>query len=239
MAVMAKAPREGAVKTRLTPPLAPAAAAALSESFLADVTERVREAARTVPIAPFLAYAPAGAEARFAGLVRPDTGLVLADGETIIEAGICGIGRSLFQATKSLLRSGFSGACMVSADAPSLPVEVLCEAASALAEDGDRMVLGPAEDGGYYLIGLKTAHRRIFQDIRWSSETVARETEARAREIGLPSVLLPFWYDVDDAATLGRLQTALDTGAERAEASRACLARLGVARQLNGRQVKQ
>ncbi|MGH7122220.1 MAG: TIGR04282 family arsenosugar biosynthesis glycosyltransferase [Acetobacteraceae bacterium] len=234
MAVMAKAPREGAVKTRLTPPLVPAAAVALSASFLADVLEKVHEAARTAPIAPFLAYAPKGAEERFAGIVAPATGLVLADGEAVVEASICGIGRSLFQATASLLGSGFAGACLVSADAPSLPVDVLCEAACALAEEGDRMVLGPAEDGGYYLIGLKALHRRVFQDIRWSSETVALETKARAHEIGLSVALLRSWYDVDDAATLGRLLRALDAGTERAEASKACLAGLGVARQAAG-----
>lgn len=232
MAVMAKAPREGTVKTRLTPPLAPAAAVALSASFLADVMAKIHEAARTTPIAPFLAYAPAGAEARFAGIIAPATGLVLADGEAVVEAGICGIGRSLFQATRSLLGRGFVGACMVSADAPSVPVEVLCEAASALAAAGERMVLGPAEDGGYYLIGLKALHRRVFQDIPWSSETVALETKARAREIGLPVVLLRSWYDVDDAATLSRLIRALDAGTERAAASKACLEQLGVARHI-------
>ncbi len=228
MAVMAKAPREGVVKTRLTPPFAPAAAVALSESFLADVTEKIREAARAAPISPFVAYAPAGAEARFAGVVAPGTRFVLADGEAIREAGISGIGRGLFQATASLLGNGFAGACMVSADAPSLPVAVLSEAALALAREGDRMVLGPAEDGGYYLIGLKALHRRIFQDIAWSSATVAKETAARAREIGLPVVLLRYWYDVDDEATLRRLSGALDAGTERAPATKACLARLGV-----------
>jgi len=226
-AVMAKAPREGAVKTRLTPPLTPAAAVALSEGFLTDVVEKIHEAAQAAPIVPFIAYAPAAAEAHFAGFVARGTRLVLADGEAISEDGISGIGRSLLQATQSLLRCGFTAACMVSADAPSLPAAVLCEAAWALAEEGERMVLGPAEDGGYYLIGLKGRHPRIFQNIPWSSEKVADETVARAREIGLPVVLLRAWYDVDDEVTLRRLSRALDGGAERAEATKACLARLG------------
>ena len=67
------------------------------------------------------------------------------------------------------------------------------------------MVLGPADDGGYYLIGLKHAHRRLFQDIAWSTPTVLASTLDRAREIGLECTQLPSWYDVDDAASLRRL----------------------------------
>lgn len=228
MAVMAKAPRQGAVKTRLTPPLKPAEAVALSESFLTDVTGKIHEAAATAPITPFLAYAPAGAEAHFADLVAPGTHLVLADGEAIAEPGIAGIGRSLFQATQSLFQSGYGAVSMVSADAPTLPALTLAEAAHRLARPGERMVLGPAADGGYYLIGLKAPYRRLFQEISWSSETVTEETIARAREIGLEVVLLHPWYDVDDEATLGRLCSALDRNVEQAPATKAALARLGL-----------
>lgn len=224
MAVMAKAPREGVVKTRLTPPLTAAEAVALSQCFLADVVAKIHEAARMAPITPFVAYAPRGAEACFAG-VAAGTRLVLADGEAINETGVSGIGRSLLQAMRSLIGSGFAGALMVSADSPSLPAAILAEAALTLARPGERMVLGPAEDGGYYLIGLKAAEPRIFADIAWSSPVVAQETAARARETGLPVALLPPWYDVDDEATLRRLSRALEDGQERAEASRKLLSR--------------
>ncbi|MGH7067478.1 MAG: TIGR04282 family arsenosugar biosynthesis glycosyltransferase, partial [Acetobacteraceae bacterium] len=186
------------------------------------------EAAEMAPITPFLAYAPAGAEAHFADLVTPGTQLVLADGEAIAEPGIAGIGRGLFQATRSLFRSGYGAISLVSADAPTLPVVTLAEAAHRLARPGERMVLGPAADGGYYLIGLKALYPRLFEEISWSSETVAEETVARAREIGLEVVLLHSWYDVDDEATLGRLCSALDRDAEQAPATKAALARLGL-----------
>ena len=64
---------------------------------------------------------------------------------------------------------------------------------------------GPSEDGGYYVLGLKTPHARLFEDIDWSTERVAGQTLDRAREIGLPVHVLPAWYDVDDAASLRRL----------------------------------
>ncbi|MGH7051408.1 MAG: TIGR04282 family arsenosugar biosynthesis glycosyltransferase [Acetobacteraceae bacterium] len=225
---MAKAPQQGAVKTRLTPPLQPAEAVLLSESFLIDITGTLHEAAQAAPITPFLAYAPLGAEARLKAIVAAGTRLVLADGGAVAEPGVCGIGRSLLQAARRLFAQGYGAVSMVSADAPTLPATTLAEAAHALARPGDRMVLGPAADGGYYLIGLKAPHRRLFQDISWSSETVAAETVARAREIGLEVVLLRTWYDVDDEATLGRLRRALDRGAEQAPATKAALARLGL-----------
>jgi hypothetical protein len=76
-------------------------------------------------------------------------------------------------------------------------------------------VLGPSSDGGYYLLGLKTAHERMFQDIAWSTECVAEQTLARANEIGLGVDVLPLWYDVDDVQDLRLLYKQLrrDNGA--------------------------
>jgi len=71
------------------------------------------------------------------------------------------------------------------------------------------MVLGPASDGGYYLIGLKRPHRHLFTQIAWGTETVARSTCERAAEIGLATTLLPEWYDIDDIETLGWLKDEL------------------------------
>jgi hypothetical protein len=67
--------------------------------------------------------------------------------------------------------------------------------------DGRASLLGPATDGGYYLIGLKNAHRAVFSRIEWSTPSVARTTLQRAQEIALDVTLLPEWYDIDDAET--------------------------------------
>src|SRR5207245_10682807 len=70
---------------------------------------------------------------------------------------------------------------------------------------GDRVVLGPADDGGYYLIGLKQDHCRLFEEIDWSTERVLEQTMQRAAELDLEVKILPTGYDVDDRATLRRL----------------------------------
>jgi hypothetical protein len=97
----------------------------------------------------------------------------------------------------------------VNGDSPTLPPALLAAAVETMRRDGDRMVLGPASDGGYYLIGLKRPHRRLFEEIAWGTEAVAEQTLERANEIGLEAVTLPEWYDVDDAETLGWLRSEL------------------------------
>ena len=73
-------------------------------------------------------------------------------------------------------------------------------------------MLGPALDGGYYLLGLKAQHRRLFEDIAWSTQHVARQTRERAAELRLPMHILPTWYDVDDVSALKMLVAELFEG---------------------------
>ena len=93
-------------------------------------------------------------------------------------------------------------------------------------------MLGPAEDGGYYLIGMKSADPALFSDIAWSTETVAAQTRERAAARGLELVELDPWYDVDDSAALERLlrdlldPTALDPPPYPAPATGNCVRRL-------------
>src|SRR5213076_3440316 len=96
-----------------------------------------------------------------------------------------GLGASLFDAADDLLAAGYGAACLVNSDSPTLPSSLLVDAARALSVPGDRLVLGPAEDGGYYLIGMKRPHRRLFEDIDWSTELVFRQTLDRAAELAL------------------------------------------------------
>lgn len=71
------------------------------------------------------------------------------------------------------------------------------------------MVLGGSDDGGFYLLGVKRLHPRLFEQVDYSTERVFNQTLERAKEIGLPAELLPNWYDVDDAGTLERLRQEL------------------------------
>ena len=212
--VMAKAPQAGRSKTRLCPPLEHAQAAAMSAAFLRDITENIVLAGHHADIAGLIAYAPAGGEHLFDGHLAEGTRLLLADGTPEMPADVTGFGRCLLHAIQGMLAMGHDAACVLNSDSPTLPTSNLVRAAQALLAPGERVVLGPAEDGGYYLLGLKSAHVRMFADIAWSTETVADATRARAAELGLHVVELPTWYDVDDRSSLGRLlhETRLGSG---------------------------
>jgi hypothetical protein len=197
VAIMAKASVAGTVKTRLVPPLTNEEAAELNTCCLTDVAANIVAAAIQVPIQGFVAYYPLGSEPFFDDL--------LPVGFKLLPPREATIGRSLFHAARDLFDAGYSSVCLVNADSPTLPTEFLVETARRLREAGDRVVLGPAADGGYYLIGLKQFHRRLFEEIDWSTERVFRQTLARAAEIGVTVAPLPEWYDVDDKATLAML----------------------------------
>jgi rSAM/selenodomain-associated transferase 1 len=206
--VMAKAPRAGYSKTRLCPPLRPEQAAVLSAAFLRDITENIALAARERPVAGYVAYAPEGQEARFDGHLAAGTGLLLADGSPLMPTNVQGFGKCLLHAVMAMLARGHGSAAVLNSDSPTLPTALLARAAAELARDGDRIVLGPADDGGYYLLGMKAAHAHLFSDIAWSTDSVAATTRLRAAQLGIPVVELPMWYDVDDGDALRRLLAA-------------------------------
>jgi hypothetical protein len=193
------------VKTRLVPPLTPEAAGAVSASFLRDITENILLAGREHGISGYVAYAPVGFEALFDGVLAPGTRLVPADGSGDMPPRVQGFGRALLHAARSLFALGHQAVCLLNSDSPTLPTSLLSEAARLLAEPGDRVVLGPADDGGYYVIGMKAPHAHLFEDIAWSTDRVADQTRERARALGLEVVELATWYDVDDLAALVRL----------------------------------
>jgi uncharacterized protein len=205
IAVMAKASRPGLTKTRLVPPLTYDEAAALNTAFLQDVTDNiVLAASRAAPhcgIAGYAAYGPTGSHDFFHRHFSASIGL--------IEAWLPNFGDCLYHTICEIFARGHAGAVVLNSDSPSLPTALLNETAEMLARPGDRAVLGPSSDGGYYLLGLKADHRRMFDDIAWSTERVAEQTRERAREIGLNVHVLPDWYDVDDVETLRRLHAEL------------------------------
>jgi rSAM/selenodomain-associated transferase 1 len=200
IAVMAKASKPGRTKTRLAPPLTGAEAALFNTAFLQDIASNLLVAGAQASISGYMAYGPPG-EAGFFAFLPPEIGL--------FEAWRPDFGACLAGAIADLLGRGHRAACVLNADSPTLPTAYLVEAARVLAEPGDRAVLGPSDDGGYYLLGLKREHARLFQDVAWSTDIVAAQTLERAAEIGLPIHRLPIWHDVDDAAALLRLRAEL------------------------------
>jgi rSAM/selenodomain-associated transferase 1 len=197
IAVMAKASAPGRTKTRLVPPLTFDEAAALNTAFLKDIADNLLLAARDAAIAGYAAYAPPGSEGFFNRVLPAAIGL--------IDASMSHFGDCLFRTIQEVFARGHGSAVVLNSDSPTLPTAFLVETAAMLARPGERAVLGPSSDGGYYLLGLKTAHRRLFDDIAWSTERVAAQTLERAREMGLDVHMLPVWYDVDDIEGLRRL----------------------------------
>lgn len=200
---MAKAPQAGAVKTRLVPPLDGEEAALLNTCFLRDVTGCIATLT-SESIHGYVAYTPAGHESAFGGLLPAGFGLLPQRGAHL--------GERLLHATEDFLAAGYEAVCLINSDSPTLPSALLRQAIYALTPVGDRVVLGKAVDGGYYLIGSKKAHARLFEDITWSSASVFDQTMERARELGLDAEILPAWYDVDDLESLRWLCEELFAG---------------------------
>jgi rSAM/selenodomain-associated transferase 1 len=202
IAAMAKASLPGRTKTRLVPPLTFEEAAALNTVFLKDVFANIAEASRAVPIRAFAAYGPVGEERFFEDLMEPSPGLIPAE--------FSNFGECLFAAVEGMLAAGCSCACVLNADTPDLPTAYLVRIARELAGGRDRVVIGPADDGGYYTLGISRPHQRLFAEIDWSTERVFAQTLDRAAELGLEVITLPRWNDIDDAQSLRYFATRVD-----------------------------
>jgi rSAM/selenodomain-associated transferase 1 len=183
LGLFAKQPVPGQVKTRLAADTAPAWAAAVAEAFLLDLLARLS----AVPARRVLAYAPAGASAYFAGVAR-DRFLITpqADGD---------LGRRMAVFFAEQLRAGARAVVLLGTDSPTVPVAFVEEAFAEL-ESAD-VVLGPATDGGYYLVGCAGAVPPLFDGVPWSSPRVLWETVGRLAGSGRRLAVLPPWYDVD------------------------------------------
>ncbi len=204
LAIMSKAPRPGKVKTRLSPPLTPDQAAAINTCFLRDTTTNIASLAEVSACAGVISYTPVGDEHLFEGLLPPGYRLLPQRGDDF--------GERLLTTAQDLFRCGFSSVCLIDSDSPTVPRVAFDMAVDALQRPGDRIVLGPSQDGGYYLIGMKQAHPAPFENITWSTSAVFAETVAAIDRIGVELILLPLWYDVDDAATLSILRSELIDG---------------------------
>ncbi|MEW5988091.1 MAG: TIGR04282 family arsenosugar biosynthesis glycosyltransferase [Chloroflexota bacterium] len=201
--VVAKRPAAGQTKTRLSAVLSPETAATLYECFLQDTLDRVRE---TPGVRPVVAYLPEDAEDYF-GQLAPDFDRIAQVGPDL--------GARLDNALSHYLKNGYERAVIMNSDGPTLPAAYLVQAFRELNGAAD-MVLGPCDDGGYYLIGLKRPAPRLLREVRMSTPQVTADTLALATAEGLRVALLPTWYDVDDADSLARLVTELTTAPEPA-----------------------
>ena len=150
--------------------------------------------------APVIAYTPSKSRPFFAELA-PDFLLLPQVGD--------GLSDRLTRIFQQMLDTGHDGAIATDSDSPTLPTERLQEAVDRLAAGCADVVLGPSDDGGYYLIGLRQLHPALFDAMPWSTPQVYEETVARAVALGLPVTSLASWYDVDTPTEFERLRAQM------------------------------
>ena len=202
IAVMAKAPAAGAVKTRLVPPLTPVQAAEFYRALMLDQFDHMR----MYPSATrYVFYTPADAAETFHSLAGGDYVYLAQRGADL--------GARMLQVFSELWRLGHRNIILVGSDLPALPWAILDAGFAQLTQAASRVVLGPSRDGGYYLIGMNSPTPEIFQEMTWSHDQVLAETGRRLRALDIPFHLLPglfdfdsvedirSWRDADDAAT--------------------------------------
>ena len=195
LVIFAKAPIPGEVKTRLCPPLTPDEAATLHGSFVLDMLERSKLAVAKLqlPFHRYLACAPSS-ELVFFKIMEERQGVRLLDqvGEDL--------GQRMHHTFVSLFGKGYERVLLVGTDVPTLPLSVYQDALTLLGKSD--VVLGPALDGGYYLIGLKKPAENIFAGVPWSTDQVLAVTQQNAKILGLSVSLTAAWRDVDTIADL-------------------------------------
>ncbi|HEV8539891.1 MAG TPA: TIGR04282 family arsenosugar biosynthesis glycosyltransferase [Nitrospiraceae bacterium] len=192
--IFAKAPIPGQVKTRLCPPLTPDEAATLHGSMVLDVLERTHPSTLRVAQGSrqgwdrFLACAPSSQHVFFSIMEERYGVSLLSQTGNDLGARMCDAFRSIFEL-------GYQKAVLIGTDVPSLSSRLVAQGLSSLATHD--VVLGPALDGGYYLIGLKHLEAGLFADLPWSSDRVCELTQEKARALQLSLELLPPQRDLD------------------------------------------
>jgi uncharacterized protein len=231
LVIFAKAPIPGEVKTRLCPPLTPDEAATLHGSFVLDMLERTKLAVAKLqlPFHRYLACAPSS-ELVFFKIMEERQGVRLLDqvGEDL--------GQRMHGIFSGLFAKGYAQVIIVGTDVPTLPLSVYQEAFSMLGRSD--VVLGPALDGGYYLIGLKQPAEQLFTGVPWSTDQVLAVTQQQAKPLGLSVELTTAWRDVDTITDLQSLITECREDDKKPKQDRAFSMRTAGALQLLATRLK-
>ena len=213
VAVFAKPPRPGEVKTRLVPDLGESGAAALARAFFLDTWASV-------------------SALNWADAILATTDVEADEwqlsGETQVWAqGDGDLGQRMERVLSRAL-DHYPFAIAVGTDAPGLPATLLGAARHALASTD--AVLGPSDDGGFYLIGLRRCPADLLAGLPWSVDQTFERTITRLRAYGLRTAVLPRWFDVDRPSDLDRLRSMLAAGRVEAPETARVLAARGAAR---------
>lgn len=194
--IFAKEPKAGKVKTRLQEYFSKKDCLSLYKAFLKDTLDIARSVKCFCRI---LAYDSPFSQPRYLKTIAGDFTFYKQEGKNL--------GRKMYNAFKFSKRLGFDKAVIIGSDSPNLPLKYLAQAYNRLNKSD--VVLGPSCDGGYYLIGLKEPCAGIFNNIKWSSQSVFGVTLRKAKDIGKKVSVLEKWYDIDDFKGLGFLKKDL------------------------------
>jgi uncharacterized protein len=194
LVVLTKVPEPGLSKTRLVPPLSFAEAADLARALLIDQLNSLSKFTRA---RLFIDFAPPEADAFFTAFTAHDFTCFPQRGESL--------GERMKHAFQQLFDNGFNNVVLIGGDLPVIPLPFFQQAYAWLERGEAEVVLGPSEDGGYYLIGMKLLIPEIFQEITWSRDDVLARTVEKLDRLNQKYELLPVWYDIDTANDLERL----------------------------------
>lgn len=200
--VFVKYPIPGTVKTRLTPELTPKQAAELSRALSEDTLRAIsNDAPRYVTT---VCFSPPNVYERVRSWLGPELSLQEQCGEDL--------GSRQFHALRCSSEAGYRKSVLIGSDCPTITRGDIEAAFDAL--DGSDVVIGPSEDGGYYLIGVQRPIPSLFQGIRWGTDRVLRDTVTRAEAAGLTLELLDPKYDLDSYSDLERYYRSVRDGSE-------------------------
>lgn len=185
--VMAKFPEPGRVMTRLGETVGMKRAARFYAGCLGWLLERLRGSSFRV----VLFFSPDDAEARFRELYGLDS-----DFPMVAQSG-SDLGRRMHRALTYLHGEYDEPPVLIGSDAPDLPLEYLRRGAGHLVDEDADLVLGPARDGGYYLVGTARSSPSLFEGMTWSRSDVLKRTLRRACREGMRVTLTPMWRDID------------------------------------------
>jgi rSAM/selenodomain-associated transferase 1 len=193
---MTKVPVAGRVKTRLQPALTPGQSAELSVAFLQDAENKASKITENL----YVAVSPFDE--------RDGIEPILQHNPILIEQKGTDLGEKMRNAFKFVFDRGAEAVLMIGTDSPTFPTDYLEQAFEFLEIETD-VVLGKAEDGGFYLIGLRKFDPRIFEKVEWSSTDTFEQIWENVMDLELHLREVPSWYDVDEPGDLEKLRQEL------------------------------
>lgn len=195
LSIFAKYWQPGQVKTRLAASIGAARAAALQQLFFRFLVTRLADSAERCAVV----FSPSERNAEFR--------LASGDGWHLCPQSEGDLGARLRHHVQAALNDGVEQIVIVGADSPTLPMEYVEQAFRSL--ESHSVVLGPSQDGGYYLVGT-SGTPPIFEDIDWGTESVLQQTMEHLKRASISYTLLPEWYDIDTLSDLEQLICELD-----------------------------